>query len=446
MAVTATVGLVLINSVYSIELENAVSASAIENEYALKSFKSLLETAGENIGVERAQEYFSHYFNSGKSADTSVLQRNMTYNFEVGGLVDNIGNSEQSYAVIDEENKVTLQTVSKISYNSKEFYVQTLTDITDIYNQREDNIRLYRYVLIGTAVSGSAILLAFSLYITRPFKKLSEATGEISQGNFEKRISYGRFMLKSEETADLVRNFNVMAQYIEDYTEELKLSVKNREDFTANFTHELKTPMTSIIGYADMLRSYDLSPELRRESADAIYREGKRLEELSLKLLELMVLKNETVKLENISSAALFKEVLASVKYLSEKYNIKINSKIDDADISVQPALIKSVLYNLIDNACKASKNGAEINVRGKCDGKHYVISVEDFGRGMSPEVMERITQPFYMEDKSRSRTQGGAGLGLSLCKQILELHGCELKFKSSVGIGTVASFALPTG
>ncbi len=440
MIITGVVGLILIDSIFNVVLDNAVAASLTKNEYALKSFETLLET-NTSAGYEKNKKYFLHYFNNDNSSNISICTKEETFCYDGNSFVNLLENNEQGYSIVSDNNIVYLNTVSKINNSNTDYYIQTLEDITYIYIQRDTNIKVYRYILIITAVVSSVILLVFSLYITRPFKKLSDATNEISNGNFSKRITQDKLMMKSTETTALIKNFNTMAEYISDYTNQLEMSVKNRDDFIANFTHELKTPMTSIIGYADMLRSYNLNPGLRRESANSIYKEGKRLEDLSLKLLDLLVLKNSDFELIPVNTGHFFENVFTSVKFLAEKYNITINKKIEPAVILIEPTLMQTVIYNLIDNACKASNSGGVVNLGTKTVNGRYKIYVEDFGKGISKESFDKITEPFYMEDKSRSRAQGGAGLGLSIVNQILILHNTKLVIESVEKIGTVVSF-----
>lgn len=223
----------------------------------------------------------------------------------------------------------------------------------------------------------------------------------------------------------------------------LKKEIEKRETFVADFTHELKTPMTSIIGYADMLRSYDLAEQERREAADAVYREGKRLERLAMRLLDLIVLKNEAAVLSPIHTEMLFESLRASLRFLPQKYGVSVNLQTEPAVICAELTLLLSLLYNLADNACKASPKGETVRICGTADGAWYRISVADRGCGIPEQSLERITEPFYMEDKSRSRGQGGAGLGLALSKRIAELHQTRLVFDSAVGCGTTVSIKL---
>ena len=216
-----------------------------------------------------------------------------------------------------------------------------------------------------------------------------------------------------------------------------------REDFIGAFAHELKTPLTSIIGYADMLRSRKLDEEKSILSANYIYTEGRRLESMSIRLLDIMVAKHGTPE---------FLQVPAENLFLYVKEMFKTNEEMDfeyryDADtIFVESDLIITVLINLLDNACKASEPGSRIEVLGKKEQEGYRFTVKDEGVGIAPEEVKKITKAFYMVDKSRSRSRNGAGLGLALCAEILALHESRLEIDSTPGKGTAMSFLIRKG
>lgn len=234
-----------------------------------------------------------------------------------------------------------------------------------------------------------------------------------------------------------------MADYVEDYIEQLKLATQNRDNFIADFTHELKTPLTSVIGYADMLRSYEMEPEQRTECADLIYKEGSRLEALSLNLLNLIVLKNDEIKAVNIRTDIIADDIKKSVLFILKKYGVKLKLNVEKAEVNAEPSLLKTLLYNLIDNACKASESGKPVTLTGYVDSDRYRFCVTDSGCGIAEDDLAKITEPFYMVDKSRSRSMGGAGLGLSICNEIAKLHGSTLEIVSEVGKGTDISFTV---
>lgn len=237
-----------------------------------------------------------------------------------------------------------------------------------------------------------------------------------------------------------------MSLAIEQKIKEIREESEKRNIFVADFTHEMKTPMTAIIGYAQMLRSYDLNTTEKDQAAEAIYNEAKRLEKLSLQLLDLYVFQNEQIEMEKLNLLTIGEQLKATLKHLSEKYDVLFSIDFDDETICANGVLLLSLLYNLVDNAFKASEPQTTVKIYSKSSNDIVRVFVEDKGRGIAKENIKLLTEPFYREDKSRSRKFGGAGLGLSLCKEIATLHGTELSFESEKGKGTTVSFNLKKG
>ena len=236
-----------------------------------------------------------------------------------------------------------------------------------------------------------------------------------------------------------------MADQVESQMAELKEEARRRDEFVANFTHELKTPLTSIIGYADLMRTYELEPPQRREYSDFIYREGTRLESLSLHLMELIVLGKAEAPTAQVPAKALLEGARRSLLPLLEREKIQLFVEWEAALLRADPQLIQTLLYNLADNARKAMDGPLrQILIQGRLTPEGYRVTVADTGRGIPADQLSRITEPFYMVDKSRARSQGGAGLGLALCQRIALLHGSKLEFLSRPGEGTAVSFTLP--
>lgn len=231
---------------------------------------------------------------------------------------------------------------------------------------------IYQFILIGVALFASILLVIFSKLLTRPLVKLKDASKEIAKGNFNMRVKESHGITSSTEITELSQSFNTMADYVEDYIEQLKLAAQNRDNFIADFTHELKTPLTSVIGYADMLRSYEMEPEQRRECADLIYKEGSRLEALSLNLLNLIVLKNDEIKTVDIRTDIIADDTKKSVLFILKKYGVKLKLNVEKATVKAEPSLLKTLLYNLIDNACKASESGKPVTLTGYVDSDRY--------------------------------------------------------------------------
>ncbi len=219
-----------------------------------------------------------------------------------------------------------------------------------------------------------------------------------------------------------------------------------REEFIASFAHELKTPLTAIIGYADMLRSKDMAPKTRFTAAGYIFSEGKRLEALSLKLMDIIVVGKQDFQKRRYDTGVLIREVAAvTVPSLSDA-GMTLEIRWEKGEVEIEPDLFKTLLINLVDNARKASKHGQSIDLYGKNEENGYAFYIRDYGRGMKKDDLEKITEPFYMVDKSRSRAQNGAGLGLALCKRIAELHGTTLEYASETDKGTTVRVFLTGG
>ena len=213
-----------------------------------------------------------------------------------------------------------------------------------------------------------------------------------------------------------------------------------------NFTHELKTPITSILGYSDMMEKYYLDPTEQEQALKALSFEAKRLNSLSKQMLDIFITQNEKPDFSCLDLDILCKKLIFSLDALSSKYGIDYKIRFDSGSVLGNEALLLSLVTNLADNAFKATVNASHddpVIVRGSRKNGNYVISVSDRGIGISKENLSKITEPFYREDKARSRKQGGAGLGLALCSEIAKLHGTGLVFRSKKNKGTSVSFNL---
>ena len=234
----------------------------------------------------------------------------------------------------------------------------------------------------------------------------------------------------------------VFAKLVTNHVEKLNLLVKQREDFINGFTHELKTPMTVIMGYADMLRLKKCDEEISQKALNYIYSESKRLEKLSFKLMELMSLTEVKLELDKIEVNSFINNFIDN-----EDFNLTENELELDVEkyyIKGDKELLEVVIRNLVENANKAEPKDHKIYIRGEIlDNRKYRVSVIDMGKGIPKEHISRVTEDFYMVDKSRSRSAGGTGIGLSLVKKILEFHNSSIHIKSKEGEGTIVYFDL---
>ena len=312
----------------------------------------------------------------------------------------------------------------------------TAYDLTDLYRGRDAALR--RFLLLEAAVlaAGAAVTAVFARRMTRPLRTLTTASAEIADGDYARRTG----LHTGDEIETLSSSFDKMADAVQEKITALQADVRQREDFMGAFAHELKTPMTSIIGYADMLRTIQASPAEQYEAAGAIYHEGRRLEALSGKLLALLGLGEETITLQPTALAALWPRLQAACP------GVPLQLPACDAAVQADADLLLDLLCNLVGNAVKASEPGQPVEVRAADNGDTVALTVADHGCGIPQSEISRVTEPFYMVDKSRARKQGGSGLGLALCKRIAEVHGSDLHIESTPGEGTRVSVILRKG
>ncbi len=320
-------------------------------------------------------------------------------------------------------------------------YLFMVSDISVPFALSEDMMRTSIIVLLSAVAVVGIVLLFICTLLTRPIHNLSVVTRQFAEGDYTKRI----VVRTQDEIGNLSEDFNRMADSLEVHIRRLSEEAKQREDFVASFAHELKTPLTSIIGYADMLRSQQMDEERRVYSANFIFTEGRRLERLSLKLLELIVLNRQEFDRYAVETGDLAVRLEeAAGKALLGKYGVTLTVALQAAAIYAEPDLLQTMLINLIDNGAKASRAGQTVSVSGSCALTGYLISVKDEGTGIPGEELSRITEAFYMVDKSRSGAHEGVGLGLALSAAIAKLHGAKLEFESEAGKGTTVTILLP--
>lgn len=319
-------------------------------------------------------------------------------------------------------------------------YLGISKDVSAMYRDREELLNQYRIALLMLLIIGGACIFLLSRYITKPIRELDMVVGEIASGDNEKRSHYH----STDEVGKLAENFNQMADRLVEQMQEREQQAKQKEDFTAAFAHELKTPLTSIIGYADMLNTIELSEEERREAYFYIYSQGKRLESLSHKLLELVSMEQTCFVVRPVNTKELEENVRITMRPVFEQKKIRAKVTLEKGTIYGDRDLLLSVLYNLLDNAIKAVAEDGFILLKGSCVEGGYEIKVVDNGRGIPAQDIHRITEAFYMVDKSRSRKEGGAGIGMALCQKIIQLHKGSLKINSKVEEGTVMQLWFP--
>ena len=441
-------GFYFVNYVFETSLEREVGQALDESSILSFAF----ETAALNVPAKYSilpdstvEEIASNLETGGRSTSRllriSDEEKNVLYasdGFEAdNGLLAQTDESTKSYRVIKVGDKYYIQTSVSVNTLDRILYLETMRDVSEVFKERELGFSLYRKVTIIMLVIGTVIMHFIASLLTKPIRILTGATKRMAAGDY----TYRAEQVSRDELGQLTTDFNNMANALEENIEKLEEEIEAREDFVAAFAHELKTPLTAIIGYADMLRSHKLDEEKSFMSANYIYTEGKRLEAMSFRLLDIIVTKRDEIELQKVPAETIF-------RYLQEMFvtdrEIKFNFQYEKGDIWAEANLIKTVLVNLIDNACKASEEGSIVEVNGYALEDGYRFAVKDYGVGIPKEEQRKITKAFYMVDKSRARSKNGAGLGLALCAEILRIHHSELEIESEPGQGSCIGFVLP--
>lgn len=338
--------------------------------------------------------------------------------------------------VVREGETVYLLSRQKTTLLERTYTMEVCEEATSIFTAARDNLRRSRLIMAAILVVCTLITSLFTVVLTRPIRRISRTAKQFSAGHYERRVS----VRSKDELGQLAQDFNAMADSLEHKIWELNDAVERQKEFTASFAHELKTPLTSVIGYADTLRSRQLPPRLQMDAANYIFKEGRRLEALSFALLDLFALEKEAPELVPCHILRLVQETADSAAYHLRQKRISMEIRVEDCTLPLAAELFKTLLYNLIDNARKASDEGSVILLRGLRTEAGYSLSVIDRGRGIPADQLKRIIEPFFMVDKSRARAEGGAGLGLALCQKIAEVHHARLSFRSESGKGTAVT------
>ena len=351
------------------------------------------------------------------------------------------------YKVVHTEAESFILIGSRMELKGWNIGLVTKADITETVRQQEMLGKYFERFFYTAMGAGVLLITGLSLFLTNPIKKMTRAADRIAGGLYSERLS----IRSRDELGELANSFNRMADAVEENIEELKRNAREKEDFVSNFAHELKTPLTSVIGYADRLYRRELTREEVRKAAWYIWNEGMHLEALSLKLMELTNLNRQDFPLTVMPIGEFLMEdidgdiagdITGDAAGAAAPAGVKIRFQAEKAYVRADYDLLKSLMRNLTDNAVKAEcKN---IWIKGKQCGKEYCIRVSDDGKGIPEEEIPWITEAFYMVDKARSRKRHSAGIGLALVQRIVQIHGGSLTVESREGKGTVVEVRFP--
>ncbi len=279
--------------------------------------------------------------------------------------------------------------------------------------------------LYGTCV-GLALITVVASRIIKPIRSITEATKKVAAGNFSVKVNTKR----KDEIGNLADNFNIMV-------DELNSIDYLRKDFISNVSHELKTPIASIQGFAKLLAEENISKEEKDEYINIIIEETTRLSNLSSNMIKLSKFENQEIvtnKKEYKLDEQLRKAIIMFEEQISQK-NVEITLNSEPITIIQDADLIMEIWINLLNNAVKFTKENGKIEIEVEKNNENIIVTIKDDGIGIPKEKQGRIFEKFYQAEKSHSLD--GSGLGLAIVKRIIDLVGAEIDIESDEGKGT---------
>lgn len=283
----------------------------------------------------------------------------------------------------------------------------------------------------------SAVLISTAVLSSKVSKSIVKPINELDLENPENNETY-------EELTPLLKKISDQKHTISKQITELSKRDEMRREFTANVSHELKTPLTSISGFAELMKNGDIPQETAADFSKSIYDETQRLISLVNDIIELSELdeKNIPLEMEAVDLYELSAEILDRLKSEAAKKNISLNLIGSGAEIYGVRKIIDEMIYNLCDNAIKYNKENGTVDVIVNDTDKTAYLTVRDTGIGIGVEHRARVFERFYRVDKSRSKQVGSTGLGLAIVKHGAIYHGAEITLKSAEGKGTSVTVA----
>ena len=285
-------------------------------------------------------------------------------------------------------------------------------------------------------ILSSAFLVLYFFQVHRPIKEITRATNEYSKGN----LSYHVKPMHNDEIGRLGMSLDYMAS-------QLNESDKFQQKFLSNISHDFRSPLTSIKGYLEAIQDGTIPPEMLDKYIGIMLFETERLTKLTSNILTLNELDPKSVRLDisTFDLNSIIRHTVETFEGTCKKKGIKFNITYANSvqNVKADKGRIQQVIYNLIDNAIKFSKENSYIYITVKEKGEKAQISIKDTGCGIAKEDIDKIWDRFYKSDSSRGRDKKGSGLGLSITKEVIQAHGENIDVVSTVGVGTEFIFTL---
>lgn len=427
--VAVIISTIVINQNHETNIE-AERQSIIQN---LRAIERNLTSVDESYGKQIVQLVSNSYSKKGMH----ILYYNKNAEFNNSEIINS--DTIEYDKVPDAQYYVEEQVIDNSNYIigttkiSDGRYVSIEKNINSVYQKQKDLINNCLYILGISLILIALIAYVISKTLTRPLTRMQKEMKKLSKGNFNINLKEGH-----DEFGKLAKNFNNMSKELEKRNNELVESANSKQLFIDNLSHEMNTPLTSIQGYAELMQKANLNDEQKQKYLKYIQDEGKRIQDMYKKLLLLSYKKNSDFEKKDVAMIEVFSEIEDTFKERLNDAEIELIINNQLSTIYGDETLIIMSISNLIKNAINVSDKNTKIMVNAFSMNNKKYVQVVDQGPGISEENIKKITEPFYRVDKVRSRKNGGAGLGLSICKSIMDMHGGKLLIESELGKGSI--------
>ncbi|GAA3409009.1 HAMP domain-containing sensor histidine kinase [Paenibacillus hodogayensis] len=297
-------------------------------------------------------------------------------------------------------------------------------------------LRIFFSLILGLAILFSlGFVVIGALYIVRPINRLAEATKRISEGRYDIRLNVGR----RDQIGQLASRFMTMSR-------ELERTNRARQEFVANVSHEIESPLTSIQGFANALKDPSLPERMRLEYLSIIDGESRRLSLLSKQLLTLSSLDYdpEALQSDTFDLRVQLRQAVQSFEWRLTEKQLAVRLNLEPITIRGDSNLLYQVWLNLLSNAVKYTAPGGSVSIASRLVGETCTVTVTDTGEGIPAEELPLIFDRFHKVDRARTHESHSSGLGLAIVQKIIKAHNGTIDVKSTVWEGTAFTVTLP--
>lgn len=451
------IGIVMINYTYKLNIEKEIEKSIFQTNnimheltvyasYDLSTIASNYLKNGINVDVYiDGQRSYTNF----KSEDSQIAEGLLTNEEKIKEvneeLLDNTLDNTQEAEI--KENYVNAHNLDKQSSNIEymdsyiindkifmklkrnNYIVITLSNISEVNNMRQEQTNFFVELSVISSLIIALFLSITVNLLTRKIKKLDKAVNKVKQGNFNIKLT----KLGNDEIGNFGNSFNEMTIAIQDNLNKIQEVSENRKQFIGDLTHEIRTPLTSIIGYSSLINNDKvIDNNTIKKYSSKIYEEGKYIQQMSEKLMQMLLVENGSIDKKIINISEEIKIIVEELKNLFDNaiFNIQIKENVYK---EVDKVLLKSLIYNLVKNAISSYDTIPKVDIYLS----ENELTIIDYGKGIPQDKIEKIKEPFYTLNTDRNRKISGMGLGLTLCLRIASVHNWKLNIKSEIGKGT---------